>query len=73
MSVINDMAAKIKNWNQPPEVIIYAADHAEKLTCKVCGKQYVSRGKNDPGICRDCEKEKAAKLIGGPYDGESVK
>ncbi len=29
----------------------------ETLTCKSCGKEYPSRGKYDPGYCRECEKE----------------
>lgn len=72
MGVINDMSAKMKGWNKP---VIYAEDHAEKLTCSICGKQYVSRGKWDCGICRDCERketEKNASLIGGPCDGEKA-
>lgn len=39
--------------------------HAEILTCKFCGKEYVSRGKHDPGYCKDC----GAELRGGPLDG----
>lgn len=74
MSVINDMADKIKGWNPIPQphVVVYAEDHAEKLTCSRCGKQYVSRGKFDPGICRECEKEKNAHCIGGVHDGEAA-
>lgn len=70
MSVINDMSAKAAHWHEPPKVSIYAEDHAEKLTCSMCGRQYVSRGKFDPGICRECEAKKKAHLIGGPLDGE---
>ena len=69
MPVMNDMAAKMKDWNKQP-VTIYAEDHAEKLMCSICGKQYISRGKYDPGICRDCERKKNAHCIGGVYDGE---
>ena len=72
MSVINDMAAKAAHWNKP---VIYAEDHAEKLKCSLCGKEYVSRGKFDCGICRECERaetEKTAMLIGGPYSGQKV-
>ena len=74
MSVINDMSAKMKGWNkqQQPSVTIYAEDHAEKLTCSICGKQYVSRGKYDSGICRECQREKDAHCIGGMYDGEKA-
>lgn len=70
MSVINDMAEKAAHWRPEPPLAIYAEDHAEKLTCSICGRQYVSRGKFDPGICRECEREKNAHCIGGPHDGE---
>ena len=70
MSVINDMAEKAAHWRPP--VTIYAEDHAEKLTCRICGKVYVSRGKHDIGICRDCEREQNAMCIGGAYDGEKA-
>ena len=53
-------------------IVITAADHAEKLVCRLCGKQYVSSGKHDPGICRDCRREQDAVLIGGPLDGENA-
>lgn len=39
--------------------------YAETLICKFCGKEYVSRGKYDPGYCKDC----GAELRGGPLDG----
>lgn len=70
MSVINDMAKKAAHWNPTPPLTIYAEDHAEKLNCSICGRQYVSRGKFDPGICRECEAKKDAHCIGGPHDGE---
>lgn len=70
MSVIKDITDKASHWHEPPKVSIYAEDHAEKLTCSICGRQYVSRGKFDPGICRECEREKNAHCIGGPHDGE---
>lgn len=41
----------IDKENSPP-VIIFAP--AERLDCKYCGKEYVSRGKRDPGYCRAC-------------------
>ena len=44
--------------------------YAETLVCSICGKEYLSRGKKDPGICRDCEIE--STLIGGPLDGTKV-
>ena len=70
MSVIHDMTEKASHWHEPPKISIYAEDHAEKLYCLKCGKQYISRGKHDPGICRDCEAKEKAHLIGGPLDGE---
>ena len=58
---------RVKAAFQNPKVIIYAEDHAERFTCSVCGRTYISRGKHDPGnLCRDCEAEKNAKVIGGP-------
>lgn len=69
MAVINDRS----NRPQTPNVTIYAEDHAEKLVCSVCGKRYVSRGKYDPGICRECQKERDAALVGGPLNGEPAK
>ena len=72
MALIHDMTEKIKEWRDTIPVTIYAEDHAEKLTCRKCGKVYVSRGKHDPGICRDCEREQNAMCIGGVYDGESA-
>lgn len=70
MAVIHDIYEKAKHWRPEPPITIYAEDHAEKLTCSLCGKQYISRGKYDPGICRDCEREKNAKCVGGMFDGE---
>lgn len=73
MAVINDRSEKTPSPSEP--VIIIAEDHADKLICRICGKQYPSRGKWDPGICRACEKieaEKNATLIGGPLDGEKA-
>ena len=49
-----------------PHIEVYAP--AETLTCSMCGKQYVSRGRYDLGICRDCEHKMAkqnAPLVGG--------
>ena len=70
MGVIHDMTEKAAHWKPEPPITIYAEDHAEKLYCHICGKQYISRGKYDPGICRDCEREQNAKCVGGMYDGE---
>ena len=72
MGVINDMTKKAAHWKPEPPITIYAEDHAEKLKCSLCGKEYVSRGKFDPGICRDCEAKQKAHLVGGPLDGEKA-
>lgn len=62
---------RMKKAYQTAKVILFAEDHAEKFTCSVCGRIYVSRGKYDPGnLCRDCEAEKIAGIIGGPCEGE---
>lgn len=53
-------------------IVITAADHAEKLICRLCGKEYVSSGKHDPGICRNCRREQDAILGGGPLDGQKA-
>ena len=66
MGVIQDMKEELEEMGIRAPVTIYAEDHAERLTCKRCGVQYVSRGLRDPGICRDCEKEEGYLLIGGP-------
>lgn len=70
MSVINDIYEKAKHWHPVPPIM--AEDHAEKLTCSICGKTYVSRGRWDNGICRECEKEKNAHCVGGVHDGEKA-
>lgn len=44
---------------------------AEKLYCRKCGGMYVSRGENDPGLCRDCERVTSV-LSGGPLNGSRV-
>ena len=54
-----------------PHVIVFAP--AETLTCRLCGAEYVSRGKNDPGYCRDCERRilsQNAPLVGGTLGGQ---
>lgn len=57
------------NKDDPPQIVIYGP--AEMLTCKICGREYVSRGKHDPGYCRGCEKDlQEHKYSGGPLDGE---
>ena len=72
MSVIHDMTQKAAHWHEPPKVSIYAENHAEKLCCTKCGQQYISRGKYDPGICRDCEAKQNAVCIDGPLNGEKA-
>ena len=42
--------------------------YADTRICNICGKPYTSRGKNDPGYCKDCEREKgysSSSLSGG--------
>ena len=49
--------------------------YAETLNCKYCGKTYTSRGKNDPGYCKDCEREKgyeSSHLSGGNEEFNKV-
>lgn len=75
MALIHDIMNKIKAWKPRKPLVIYAEDHADKLICSKCGNQYVSRGKFDCGICRDCESkltQQNASLIGGPFDGEKA-
>ena len=75
MGVIHDVTQGIINWFRHEPVIIIAEDHADKLICSICGKQYPARGKYDIGICRECEKieaQKNASLIGGPFDGQKA-
>lgn len=60
-----------------PPVTVYAP--AEQLTCRICGREYVSRGKHDPGYCRECERNmqydqaKERPLSGGPLDGQVIR
>ena len=69
MGVIHDKTENIKPDYKPAEPI-YAHAYAETLICRICGKSYFSRGKHDPGICRQCEAEQNANCVGGPLDGE---
>lgn len=57
MVLSNDMLQ-----NSTDSIVLNA--YAETLTCKFCGKKYTSRGKNDPGYCKEC----GAELRGGPLD-----
>ena len=49
---------------EEPKEQININSYAETLICQKCGKEYISRGKNDPGFCKECYKE--MNLIGGP-------
>lgn len=51
---------------------IIIAPNAETLVCRKCGVEYYSRGKNDPGVCRSCERLENAKFKGGPYQGMHI-
>ena len=52
-----------------PQVIVYGP--CETLTCTICGREYPSRGKNDPGYCRECEETMTERHYnGGPLDGQ---
>ena len=76
MGVINDSTEKKKDWKPAEPIVIMPADHADKLICRLCGKQYISSGKNDPGFCRQCLREmdeENAMLIDGPLDGEKAR
>ena len=56
-------------------IVIMAADHADKLVCRLCGANYVSSGKHDSGFCRKCLREmdeENAMLVGGPLDGQKA-
>ena len=49
--------------------------YAETRICNICGKPYTSRGKNDPGYCKDCEREHgyaSSHLSGGNDAFEKV-
>ena len=49
--------------------------YADTRICNICGKPYTSRGKNDPGICKDCEREKgysSSSLSGGNEEFNKV-
>ena len=64
---------RVKRAALAARVILFADDHAEKFTCSKCGREYISRGIHDPGnLCRDCEVEQIANIVGGPCNGEKV-
>lgn len=68
------LANEVNLGSSNGEPIIISA-YGEPLTCKYCGKEYTSRGKNDPGYCKSCEKElgyKSSTLAGGNEDFNKV-
>ena len=68
MAVINDIYEKVRHWKPLPTISIYAEDHAEKLKCSLCGNEYVSRGRWDSGICRECERKELEEMVGNAND-----
>lgn len=46
-----------------PHIVVHAP--AEMLKCTICGREYFSRGKYDPGYCRICEQEMIDKKLTG--------
>lgn len=49
--------------------------NGKMLKCRMCGKEYRSRGINDPGYCKECERNiKAAQntQLGGPLFGRKI-
>lgn len=71
--IAQDIMKKIKDWGQRIEVTIIAKDHADKLTCRQCCKLYWSRGKYDPGTCRECEyRNQHGYVPAGKFDWENV-
>lgn len=49
---------------------IVLSAYAPVIRCSVCGEEYVSTGKHDPGICRECRKKE--HMYGGPLSNEKV-
>ena len=72
MGVIQDMKEELEESGIRTPITIYAENHAEWLTCRRCGEKYISRGKNDFGICRNCEAKEVAIMIGGPLSGKKA-
>lgn len=61
------MIQNIEILTENPEPIVLSG-RAERLTCKYCGKEYLSRGKHDPGYCKEC----GLVFLNGPLDGKKV-
>ena len=58
-----------------PSKPIHASGNSETLICNRCGAAYLSRGKYDPGYCRECEMRYGRTddvFIGGPLNGQRV-
>ena len=54
---------------------IFINGPAETLTCKYCGRDYLSRGKKDPGYCKECERKMkgdTAPISGGDEGFDKV-
>lgn len=62
MVLSNDYSVKINDDSR------ITWPYAETLICCFCSKKYKSRGKRDPGYCRDC----GLIYSGGPLDGKLV-
>lgn len=58
-----------------PSKPIHVSGNSETLICNRCGAAYLSRGKFDPGYCRECEMQYGKPndvFIGGPLHGERI-
>lgn len=74
MGVIRDTIGKFVNRKPAEHVGIIAENHADKLTCSKCGKMYWSRGRYDPGMCRECEYQIIHGVpSGGMFEWENIK
>lgn len=62
------MVLSSKTKQDQTEERITINSYAETLTCKFCGGSYISRGKHDPGYCKEC----AMVFLKGPLDGKKV-
>lgn len=71
MAVVSNPNEGTVNTGEP----IRLNSYAETLICSICDKAYISRGKHDPGYCRDCERTTVNEdtvFIGGPLHGQRV-
>lgn len=51
-----------------PKIVIMAS--APEIICSKCGATYISRGKNDSGICKECQLQDLP-LKGGPLNDQN--